>query len=111
MDAYDVFIDSNILIYAHDRDAGPKYLKARGLIEALWRARKVPSLSIQVLQEVHVNLTRKGVSPEVSASTVSNYLSWHVIQNSESVLRLAFSEQQRWGMNASPAMGYRFSFP
>lgn len=99
MNVANVFIDSNILVYAHDRDAGEKHRKARNLIETFWVSRKVPAVSIQVLQEMHVNLTRKGVPLDVSATTVSNYLSWRVVQNSESVLRRAFQEQQRWGLS------------
>lgn len=99
MTAVEVFIDSNILVYAHDRDAGEKFQKARKLIESLWLSRRVPAISIQVLQEMHVNLVRKGVSCETSVSTVSNYFGWRIIPNSESVLREAFQQQLRWGLS------------
>ena len=99
MNAIDVFIDTNILLYAHDRDAGPKHDKARDLICRLWDQREVPSISIQVLQEMHVNLVRKGIGIQESANIVQRYLAWRVVSNSAAVLRGAFSAQQRWQLS------------
>lgn len=78
-----VFIDSNILVYAYDLDAGDKHLKAKALIQDLWVSRKIPAISVQVLQETHVNLIRKGIDVEESARRVSRYLSWRVVENSK----------------------------
>jgi len=47
------FIDTNILVYAHDISAGIKNRKARALLVDLWHSRK-GCLSIQVLQEFEV---------------------------------------------------------
>ena len=33
------FVDTNILMYAHDTSAGAKHERARNLIEELWRDR------------------------------------------------------------------------
>jgi predicted nucleic acid-binding protein len=52
------FVDTNILIYAHDRSAGPKHTRARELVQQLWQSREGCS-SLQVLQEFYVNITRK----------------------------------------------------
>lgn len=61
-----VFLDTNILIYADDLDAGAKNLRARELLqEVLLTGSGV--LSTQVLQEFFVVATRKlGVSPQVA---------------------------------------------
>lgn len=56
------FVDSNVLIYAHDRSAGSKHEAAKALIEGLWEDR-AGCLSVQVLQEFFVNVTRKVRSP------------------------------------------------
>lgn len=53
-----VFVDSNVLLYAHDRSAGTKRVVARDLMENLWH-RGGGHLSVQVLQEFFVNVTRK----------------------------------------------------
>jgi predicted nucleic acid-binding protein len=92
----DVFIDTNILVYAHDKDGGERHTRAVALIEGCWQRRERPSLSIQVLQELHVNLIRKGIDVEQSANVVSRYLSWRVVDNTGHLLRQAFVEQQRW---------------
>ena len=50
------FVDTNILIYTHDRFSGGKC--ARQLIEQLWISGQ-GVLSTQVLQELCVNLRRR----------------------------------------------------
>ena len=45
------FVDTNILIYAHDRSAGTKHDRARQLIERLWASGE-GVLSTQVLYEL-----------------------------------------------------------
>lgn len=52
------FVDTNVLIYAHNLDAGAKHEIARGILDELWREHK-GVLSPQVLQEFYVNVTRK----------------------------------------------------
>ncbi len=92
----DVFIDTNILVYAHDRDAGERHSSAMRLIEGAWESRLLPWISMQVLQELHVNLVRKGIDVAQSSDLVSAYLSWHVIENTKSLFRDALKVQQRW---------------
>jgi predicted nucleic acid-binding protein len=99
MIAVDIFVDTNILIYAHDLDAGDKHDTALQLIRQFWERREIPTLSIQVLQEMHVTLMRKGVSIDVSADTVRQYLSWRVVHNTTNTLRRAFDIQQRWQLS------------
>jgi predicted nucleic acid-binding protein len=61
------FVDSNILIYAHDLDAGEKRERAVTRLQALWDT-GTGRLSVQVLQEFYVNATRKLATP-VARST------------------------------------------
>jgi len=56
------FVDTNILVYAHDRLAGVKHDRARTLIEQLWQSGN-GVLSTQVLQELCLNLRRKANPP------------------------------------------------
>jgi predicted nucleic acid-binding protein len=72
------FVDTNVLIYAHDIDAGPKHEIAKSVIRELWGER-AGLLSTLVLQEFYVNVTRKIASPlsKLSARAVINsYASW-----------------------------------
>lgn len=74
------FIDTNILAYAHDRRSGRKHEIARQLVDELWLD-KAGCLSIQVLQEFYVIVTRKIAAPigPMDAERVVRDLSqWHV---------------------------------
>jgi predicted nucleic acid-binding protein len=62
------FVDTNILLYAHDRSAGDKQAKAANLLTQLWEDRS-GVLSPQVLQEFLVNAVRKLQSPLSLAKT------------------------------------------
>jgi len=61
------FVDTNILIYAHDLDAGVKRERAMTKLRELWDSR-TGRLSVQVLQEFYVNATQKIATP-VARST------------------------------------------
>lgn len=52
------FVDTNVLVYAHNADAGPKHDAAKRRVAELW-AMEDGVLSVQVLQELYVNVTRK----------------------------------------------------
>ncbi len=56
------FVDTNILLYAHDRDAGPKRAVAARLLATLWEEHR-GIVSPQVLQEFLVNALRKLKNP------------------------------------------------
>jgi predicted nucleic acid-binding protein len=45
-----LFVDTNVLMYAHDTVAGAKHERARTLVEELWRQRS-GVVSTQVLQD------------------------------------------------------------
>jgi predicted nucleic acid-binding protein len=52
------FVDTNVLVYAHDTDAGGRHTTAHALLAELWDSRS-GSLSTQVLQEFYAVVTRK----------------------------------------------------
>src|ERR1017187_324776 len=72
-----IFVDSNILIYAHDLDAGAKQLRAAACLRELWDSGS-GRMSTQVLQEFCVNVTRKILRP----------LKWRSSPGSRAELRL-----------------------
>lgn len=77
------FVDTNILVYAHDRSAGEKHNRARALIEQLWHTGQ-GVLSTQVLQELCVNLRRKSNRPLPSDEMIrliEDYSSWEIVVN------------------------------
>jgi predicted nucleic acid-binding protein len=73
-----IFVDTNILIYAHDVDAKAKHEAAKRVLHELWGER-TGVLSMQVLQEFYVNVTRKishPLSRESARLVVSTYTIW-----------------------------------
>jgi predicted nucleic acid-binding protein len=74
------FVDTNILIYAHDIDAGRKHDIAKAALRDLWTER-TGVLSTQVLQEFYVNATRKIRTPLAkpdARNVVDTYAAWCV---------------------------------
>jgi len=72
------FVDTNVLIYAHDVAAGTKHQIAKMLLRELWSER-AGVLSVQVLQEFYVNVTRKIATPlskDSARQVVSSYAIW-----------------------------------
>ena len=91
------FVDTNVLVYAEDRDAGHKHEIARDLVIGLWIDRS-GVLSVQVLQELYMTLTRKLRRPMPAARAaeiVREYLAWRVIDNDGELLVAAMSLQQK----------------
>lgn len=71
------FVDTNVLIYAYDRTAGDRHLRAKVLVAELWKSRR-GCLSVQVLQEFYVVGVRK------------------LTQTASSELRLILSDLALW---------------
>lgn len=91
------FVDTNILIYAHDREAGTKHEKAVRIIEDLWD-RQAGVLSIQVLQEFYVNVTRKIPKPLSRAQArdvIEAYAAWPLAVNGPATLMKASDIEER----------------
>lgn len=76
------FIDTNVLVYAHDRSETRKRPIAQRLLEALWQDR-AGSLSTQVLQEFYVVATRKfdpPMSRRAAREVVMLYGEWPTVR-------------------------------
>ncbi len=92
------FLDTNILVYAHDRGAGIKQQIAGALVERLWQERK-GVLSIQVLQEFYVNIRRKALNPlgaKAARQLLADYMCWEVVINDGQSLLQAVDFETRY---------------
>ena len=92
------FVDTNILMYAHDASAGVKHERARVIVEELWHARS-GVVSTQVLQELCVNLRRKAGRPiEFNAlrEIITDYLAWDVYVNTGASILEALEIEKRY---------------
>jgi predicted nucleic acid-binding protein len=75
------FVDTNILVYAYDVTAGRKHEIAKGILADLWRSGE-GMLSLQVLQEFFVTITRKVPRPleiKPAKGIIEDLLSWKVV--------------------------------
>lgn len=90
------FLDTNILLYAYDLDAPAKRPEALRLVEQGWTALGDTAISVQVLQEMHVNLERRGVSRTEATQIVRDFASWPVVDNTLDLLLAALDKQSRW---------------
>jgi len=100
------FIDTNILVYAYDSTAGEKHQRAKALLKKLWE-RKAGCLSVQVLQELHVNLTRKVAFPlelEAAAQIIADLCTWQVHVPDGADMLEAIRLQQRYQLSFWDAM-------
>jgi predicted nucleic acid-binding protein len=84
-----IFLDTNILIYAYDVSAGKKHEMAKTILMDLWNSGK-GVLSIQVLQEFFVNITKKVSKPlniNTAKDIIKDLLKWDVVMiDGESLL-------------------------
>lgn len=74
------FVDTNVLVYAHDCSAGKKHEQARALLEELWES-GTGCLSLQVLQEFYVTVTQKvpkPISPDAAVEIIRALSHWRV---------------------------------
>ena len=99
MSAELTFVDTNVLLYAHDRSAGRKREIARELLGDLWGTR-TGVLSTQVLQEFYVVATRKLAKPLAAArarAVIKRYATWrvHVIEPADIIAASELEKRHR----------------
>jgi predicted nucleic acid-binding protein len=95
------FVDTNVLVYAHDRSESRRQAVAQALLGALWRNR-TGILSTQVLQEFYVVVTRKSDPPmrRVAArEIVALYGEWPIVQLDVALILAASLLEERHGLS------------
>jgi len=93
-----VFVDTNVLLYAHDISAGVKHRIAKQLVEDLWSSRR-GVLSTQVLQELCINVRRKASRPrsvEETQRLIQDYLDWNIVINDSGAVLRALALEERY---------------
>jgi predicted nucleic acid-binding protein len=106
MSANRQFVDTNVLVYAHDTTAGDKHSRARALVEELWESRE-GCLSVQVLQEFFVTTTRKIPRPleaQAAARIIEDLAHWQTHAPAASDVLAAIDIHQRTGASFRDAM-------
>lgn len=98
------FLDTNILLYAYDREAPVKREVALRLVEQGWESVGSLAVSVQVLQEVYVNLERRGAPRAEAGQIIRDLALWPVVDNSRNLLLAALDEQARWQLSLWDAL-------
>lgn len=92
------FVDTNILVYAHDAGAKNRHETARELIGELWES-NLGVISTQVMQELYVNIVKKTarpLKPKQAQRIISDYLRWDVVVNTGESIVQAFDIESRY---------------
>jgi predicted nucleic acid-binding protein len=96
-----VFVDTNVLVYAYDLDAGPKHQIALDIMRDLWRS-GLGVLSTQTLQEFFVTVTRKIPLPievPVAKEIIKRLSKWDVVTHDREIVLEAIELHQRFKLS------------
>jgi predicted nucleic acid-binding protein len=96
-----VFVDTNVLVYARDASEPEKQAVARGWMEHLWTSTS-GRLSVQVLQEFYVTVTRKlrpGLPPDEARADVRALAAGRPIRIDEAMVEAAWRVEDRLGLS------------
>jgi predicted nucleic acid-binding protein len=83
-----VFVDTNVLVYAHDPSERRKSATADALLTKLWRSGE-GALSTQVLQEFYNVATTKldpKLSPLRARTIVADYAEWLIVETTPQLI-------------------------
>jgi predicted nucleic acid-binding protein len=100
------FVDTNIIVYAHDFTAGEKHTRAKALLLDLW-SNQMGCLSVQVLQEFYVTVTQKIKKPLSSLQAndiITSLCAWKVYSPSASDVISAIQLHQKQQISFWDAM-------
>ena len=101
-----IFVDTNILVYAHDGSAGSKHAAAKGLVQELWE-HQTGCVSIQVLQEFYVSVTQKVPTPmdhKIAQMIIRDLSHWKVHEPKSDDVINAIDIQQQYQISFWDAM-------
>jgi predicted nucleic acid-binding protein len=96
-----VFVDTNILLYARDASEPEKQAVAAERLDQLWDER-TGKLSVQVLNEYFVNVTRKldpGLSPSEAWDDIEALAVWEPLPMDMPLLQRGYTVQRRYGLS------------
>ncbi len=93
-----VFVDTNLIVYAYDKDAGEKHRIAADIMKDLWHS-GLGTISTQILQEFFVTLTKK-ISAPLNISVVREMIRrlsrWDVVLIDADLIIRATELQERY---------------
>jgi len=96
-----VFVDTNILLYARDGSETVKQKKAESVLKQLWETRS-GRISTQVLNEYYVNVTQKlrpGLTKEEAWQDIEDLKSWNPVPIDMNLLQRGKDFQQQYSLS------------
>lgn len=96
-----VFVDTNVLVYARDRSVVAKHDRARAWMRHLWDSGQ-GRLSMQVLHEYYVSVTRKlrpGLTPAEARADIRDLSAWEPVILGVDGLETAWAIEERFGLS------------
>lgn len=96
-----VFVDTSVLVYDRDASERAKQPRAHAWLQHLWRSRE-GRLSVQVLQEYYVTVTRKlspGLDPDAARQDVRALRSWRPLPMTGDLIDNAWKIEDRFGLS------------
>jgi predicted nucleic acid-binding protein len=100
------FVDTNVLVYAHDSTAGEKHRRAVSLVTELWENGS-GCLSLPVLQDFYMTVTQKVPTPMEAGRAVQimrDLAIWTVHEPGIDDVIAAVEMQLRYGISFRDAM-------
>lgn len=100
------FVDTNILLYAHDLADSAKNSVAVDLLTQLWDD-NTGVISTQVLQEFAVNLQRRislSLTHQEIRARIALYLDWEVVVNGKGAILRGLDAKERYQISFWDAM-------
>ena len=96
-----LFVDANVLVYARDASEGSKHERAVQWVRQLWADRS-GRVSIQVLEEYYVTVTRKlspGMPTAEARADVRNLFAWRPLPLGPEMLEGAWEVESRFRLS------------
>jgi predicted nucleic acid-binding protein len=96
-----VFVDTNVYVYRFDTTEPEKQRRCEAWLRHLWRERS-GRVSIQVLQELYPNLTRKldhPLSPAEARGIVRSLYAWDPVPVDRRTIEFAWNLQDRHSLS------------
>ena len=91
-----VFVDTTVLVSAHDREAA-RHVVANRLVRELWQLPVLPVISVQVCRELWRALSRSSdLERDVLVQLVQSYLKWRVVPEDGDLVAAAFALRRRF---------------
>jgi predicted nucleic acid-binding protein len=101
-----IFVDTSVLVYAHDLDGGEKRAMAEHVVRQLWQD-ETGALSAQVLEEFYAALTTGIASPvprRAARDLIQAYSVWPVVPLDAADVITASDIEERYRLGFRDAM-------